>query len=182
MQKLSLMQIETPTVASILQRLRDAIPLGTDRDRLRVALLSAARENSFLLEATFNRRTTKYCTPIKPTELAIMYPMTKKGPSLPINDAVDPFEFTDALRDFFQDARNKNWQSVRGIHLMNYMIHTVDVEDFFQENMGTLQRSDLRRLEMLVSEHEDPDAIILNELTQQIADDICASHNPISLQ
>ena len=176
------MQIEAPTAASILQRLRDAIPLSTDRDRLRVALLSAARENSFLLEATFNRRTTKYCTPMKPTELAIIYPMTTNGASLAMNDAIDSFGFTDVLSDFFQDARNKNWKSIRGIRLMNYMIHTVDAEDFFQENMGTLQRSDLRRLEMLVSEHEDPDAIILNELTQQIADDICASHNPVSLQ
>lgn len=174
------MQAGNATAASILQRLRNEIPLSTDRDRLRVALLSAARENSFLLEAAFNRRTARLCVPIQPMELAELYKLAPFASNLNSNEVADPFNFTTVLRDFFADKQNCHWNSRRGVQLMQYMIHTIDAEEFFCATMGSFQRSDLRRLELLISEYEQPDAILLNELTQQIADDICTGPPHIS--
>lgn len=173
------MQADKATAASILQRLRTEIPLSTDRDRLRVALLSAARENSFLLEAAFNRRTSRLCVPIHPAELAELYQLTPFASNLSSNEVDDQFNFTSVLRDFFADKQNSHWKSRRGVLLMQYMLHTIDAEEFFGATMGSFQRSDLRRLELLISEYEEPDAILLNELTQQIADDICTGPPPI---
>lgn len=157
---------------SVLKRLRESITtVSTDRDRIRIALLSAARESDFLLEATFNRRIARQCVPIEPTELCILYPITDRV-SNSNNSFLMDLDWSGTLRDFFADTRNCNWRSSRGLRLMSYMMHTTNCEEFFTTTMGTLQRSDLRRLGSLISEYEEPDAIYLNYLTQEIADDI----------
>lgn len=165
---------------SVLDRLRTSIPLmSTDRDRIRIALLSALRESEFLLEATFNRRIARACAvPIAPSELTLLYPMTAAaGDSQQGAAGAGPqVNWDETLRDFFADASNRKWKSPQGVRLMNYMIHTVNSEEFFVTAMGTLQRSDLRRLGALVSEFEEPDAIYLNALTQEIADGLTTTN------
>lgn len=158
----------------MLERLRASITtVDTDRDRIRVALLSAARESDFLLEATFNKRVARVCVPIKSSELCALYPITTASNETRRVDAVD---WSDTLRDFFADGKNPTWTSPRGRRLMAYMMHTTNCEEFFTTAMGSLQRSDLRRLGTLVSDYEVPDAIHLNSLTQEIADDILKAH------
>ena len=168
----------------VLDRLRSSITtVSTDRDRIRIALLSAVRESDFLLEATFNRRIARQSVAIEPLELCVLYPMTNQTlDNPPRNELTLKVDWSATLRDFFADIKNQVWVSQRGMRLMAYMMHTVNCEEFFTTTMGSLQRSDLRRLGSLISEYEEPDAIYLNALTQEIADDIIntpINRNPI---
>ena len=163
----------------VIKRLRTSITtVNTDRDRFRIALLSAARENDFLLEATFNRRIARQCVPLQPYELHTLYPLINDFSTEQKSDLSLDVDWSDILRDFFTNKTNRLWASRRGMRLMAYMMHTTNWEEFFTETMGTLQRSDLRRLGSLISEYEEPDAIYLNALTQDIADDILSSYRP----
>lgn len=163
----------------VLKRLRTSITtVNTDRDRFRIALLSAARENDFLLEATFNRRIARQCVPIQPYELHDLYPLINDFSTEQKSDFCLDVDWSDTLRDFFANKVNRLWASRRGLRMMAYMMHTTNWEEFFTETMGTLQRSDLRRLGSLISEYEEPDAIYLNALTQEIADDILSTSRP----
>jgi hypothetical protein len=162
-------------MVDVMKRLQESITsVNSDRDRVRIALLSAARESDFLLEATFNRHVSRRKVPITPEELCMLYPM-KTTSQKRTSETSNLLEFTDTLKDFLMDAKNHEWKSRRGQLLMTYMIHTEDSESFFTASMGTIQRSDLRRLELLISEYEEPDAIFMNSLTQEIADDVIAS-------
>jgi len=165
----------TTSVADVMNRLQSSITtVNSDRDRVRISLLSAARESDFLLEATFNRHVSRSKVPITPSELCMLYPVktTSQKRSTETSELID---FTATLKDFFTDVKNEEWKSRRGQLLMTYMIHTEDSESFFTASMGAIQRSDLRRLELLISEYEEPDAIYMNSLTQEIADDVIAS-------
>jgi len=158
---------------NVLERFRGSITtVNTDRDRIRIALLSAARESDFLLEATFNRRIARQCVPIEPFELKLLYPVNEKGVGQQQLETGLDIDWKTILRDFFGDSQNQIWFSQRGLRLMTYMMHTIHCEEFFTTTLGALQRSDLRRLGSLISDYEEPDAIYLNILTQEIADDI----------